>query len=259
MNSRERCDMESCEGRVLVVDDHAQARESMADILRQAGHRVDCCSSAAEAIQAIQRDAFDCILTDLHMPGMSGVEFIIHLEKRKYGAQVVMVTAHASVTTAVEAMRHGAFDYIEKPFGVEQLERLVSQAIRHQRLVRPQPAVVSAAGIENLIDQDAEQPVMVGSSGAMQALRTRIAQVAATPVTVLISGESGTGKELVARAIHMASDRDKAPWVSLNCPVLSAHLMESELFGHQRGAFTGADVPRVGAIRVGPRRHHSFG
>jgi len=238
-----------CAGRVLVVDDHPQARESMADILRQAGHLVDCCSSAAEALQVVQREAFDCIVTDLRMPGMNGVEFIIHLEKRQYGAQVVMVTAHASVATAVEAMRHGAFDYIEKPFGVEQLERLVSQAIRHKRLVRPEAAAAAASG-ERADDDWCETPVMIGSSEAMQALRARIAQVASTPVTVLISGESGTGKELVARAIHAASDRRSAPWVSLNCPVLSAHLMESELFGHERGAFTGADAPRTGRFEL---------
>ena len=226
-------------GRVLVVDDHLRARDSMADVLRQAGHRVDCCSSAAEALQTVQRESFDCIVTDLKMPGMNGVEFIIQLEQRRYGAQVVMVTAHASVTSAVEAMRHGAFDYIEKPFDVDQLEDLVGQAIRHGRLLKREPAF--AAG---------ESPVMIGSSPKMQALEAKIAQVAPTPETVLILGESGTGKELVAKAVHAASDRCDAPLVSLNCPVLSAHLMESELFGHQRGAFTGADAPRTGRFEL---------
>jgi DNA-binding NtrC family response regulator len=226
-------------GKVLVVDDHQQARDSMADILRQAGHAVECCSSAAEALAAIDRASFDCIITDLRMPGMNGLEFMIHLQRRQSDAQVVMVTAHASVATAVEAMRRGAFDYIEKPFQVDQLERLVAQAIRHKRLVsHPRDAAHPAA------------PAMVGSSQPMQTLRAKIAQVAPTPVTVLITGESGTGKELVARAIHAASDRREKPWVSLNCPVLSAHLMESELFGHQRGAFTGADAPRVGRFEL---------
>ncbi len=240
-----------CVGRVLVVDDHPQARDSMADILRQAGHAVDCCSSAAEALQVVQREPFDCIVTDLRMPGMNGVELIVHLEKRQYGAQVVMVTAHASVATAVEAMRHGAFDYIEKPFGVEQLERLVHQAIRHKRLVRPE---TSAGSDSRRLGPGGELsdavPAMIGSSQPMRTLRAKIAQVAPTPVTVLITGESGTGKELVARAIHAASDRRGKPWVSLNCPVLSAHLMESELFGHQRGAFTGADAPRAGRFEL---------
>jgi len=229
--------------RVLVVDDHAQARESMAHVLRQAGHQVDCCSNAAEAIQAVARESYDCIVTDLKMPGMSGLEFIVHLEQRQYNAQVVMVTAHASVASAVEAMRHGAFDYIEKPFDVDQLERLVSQAIRHGRLVRPDRLAASTS-------PQFQSPVMIGSSQPMQALRAKIACVATTPETVLITGESGTGKELVARAIHAASGRKHSAWVSVNCPVLSAQLMESELFGHEQGAFTGADRPRTGRFEL---------
>jgi len=235
--------VQALSGRVLVVDDHLPARESMADVLRQAGHRVDCCSSGAEALQAVRREDFDCIVTDLKMPGMSGVEFIIQLERRQYGAQIVMVTAHASVPTAVEAMRHGAFDYIEKPFDVDQLEQLVDQAIRHGRLVNPKR--VFDVGPEGL-----ESPTMVGSSPQMQALRERIAIIAPTPETVLIQGETGTGKELVAREVHFASGRREGPLVSLNCPVLSAHLMESELFGHERGAFTGADSPRCGRFEL---------
>jgi DNA-binding NtrC family response regulator len=227
-------------GRVLVVDDHRQARESMADVLRQAGHRVACCSSASEALQVIQQESYDCIITDLKMPGMSGLEFVVQLQQRRYGAQVVMVTAHATVHSAVEAMRHGAFDYIEKPFDVDQIERLVAEAIRHGRLLR-QPAAAQAPAPD-------DPPPMVGSSRPMQALRARIAQVAPTPETILITGESGTGKELVAKAVHAASGR--ALLVSLNCPVLSAHLMESELFGHERGAFTGADAPRTGRFEM---------
>ncbi len=230
-------------GRVLVVDDHRQARESVADVLRQTGHQVACCSSGAEALQVTARESFDCIVTDLMMPGMNGLELIVHLEQRRYGAQVVMVTAHASVPTAVEAMRHGAFDYLEKPFDVDRLERLVSQAIRRRRLLNPThaPDGDSAAFTP---------PVMVGSSPAMQALRARIGQVAPTPETVLITGESGTGKELVARAIHAASGRQHKSLVTLNCAALSDHLMESELFGHERGAFTGAETQRQGRFEL---------
>ena len=249
MNANHPRDAATPTGHVLVVDDHQPARDSMADVLRQAGHRVACRSSAAEALQLVSRERFDCIVTDLKMPGMNGVEFIIQLEERRYGAQVVMVTAHASVATAVEAMRHGAFDYIEKPFGVEQLEQLVAQAIRHGRLIQEDSAgqrdpCGCGSGLALV------PPPMVGSSAAMQALRAKIALVAPTSETVLITGESGTGKELVARAIHAASDRRGGPLVSLNCPVLSAHLMESELFGHERGAFTGADAPRTGRFEL---------
>jgi DNA-binding NtrC family response regulator len=232
----------SATGRVLVVDDHRQARESIADVLRRAGHQVACCSCAAEALQVVERETFDCVVTDLKMPGMNGVEFIVQLEQRQYGAQIVMVTAHASVATAVEAMRHGAFDYIEKPFDIDQLEQLVDRAIRHGALVHG-PADEDGA-------PRVEPPLMVGGSRPMQALRQKIAQVAPTPETVLIIGESGTGKELVAQSVHAASDRRNGPLVSLNCPVLSAHLMESELFGHERGAFTGADAPRTGRFEA---------
>jgi DNA-binding NtrC family response regulator len=249
MNTREHADAVGAAGRVLVVDDHQQARESMADVLQQAGHRVMCCSSAAEALRTVHDERFDCVITDLKMPGMNGVEFIVQLEQRRYDAAVVMVTAHASVSTAVEAMRHGAFDYIEKPFDVDQLENLVAQAIRHGRLMRrdePAPAHAAASPGTDF----ATAPVMVGSSPEMQTLRARIAQIAPTSETVLIVGESGTGKELVARSIHAASRRHRKPLVSLNCPVLSAHLMESELFGHERGAFTGADTARIGRFEM---------
>jgi len=230
-------------GRVLVVDDHARARESMADVLRHAGHQVQCCSCAAEALQVLQTARYDCIVTDLKMPGMTGIELIIQLRQRQCTTQIVMVTAHATVATAVEAMRHGAFDYIEKPFEADALERLVTQAMRHGRLVHPEPADVLAAA-------DASSPAMIGSSPVMQALRMRILQIGPTSETVLITGESGTGKELVARAIHAASHRHGMPMVSLNCPVLSAHLMESELFGHEKGAFTGAVSQKIGRLEL---------
>ena len=232
-------------GRVLVVDDHRQARESMADVLGCAGHEVACCSSGSEVLQVLDRETFDCIVTDLKMPGMSGLELIVQIEQRRIGSQVVMVTAHASVSTAVEAMRHGAFDYIEKPFDVDQLERLVGRAIHHGRLLGQDRCGSAQSG--------GEMPTMIGTSPTMQALRSRIAQIAPTPETVLITGESGTGKELVAQAIHAGSPRRDAPLVSLNCPALSAQLMESELFGHERGAFTGADHARIGRFEMANR------
>jgi DNA-binding NtrC family response regulator len=230
-------------GRVLIVDDHRQARESMADILRQAAYRAECVASAAEALKTLDTESFDVVITDLQMPGMSGLELIHHLERRPHGAQVLMVTAHATVASAVDAMRHGAFDYIEKPFDADQLEELVAKALEHGKALDHSRRLHPHQG-------GAELPVMIGSSVKMQGLRTRLAQVAPTTETVLISGESGTGKELVARAIHAASPRGSAPMVSLNCPVLSAHLMESELFGHERGAFTGAENRRTGRFEL---------
>ena len=240
----------SVRGRVLVVDDHREARESMAEVLRQSGHEIRCAASGAEALSLLQREAFDCVVTDLKMPGMTGLELIERIEQRRCAAQVVMVTAHATVASAVEAMRHGAFDYIEKPFDAARLETLVAQAIRHRRLTRPTPDAELREGTGAAAGAADATPVMIGHSTAMNELRAKIARVAPASETVLITGESGTGKELVARAIHAASPRRGRPWVSLNCPALSAQLMESELFGHERGAFTGADAPRVGRFEA---------
>jgi DNA-binding NtrC family response regulator len=228
-------------GRILVVDDHAAARESMSDILCSSGHHVDSASSALEGLSRLETESYDVVITDLRMPGMNGLEFIRELERRDAQVQVVMVTAYASVATAVEAMRHGAFDYIEKPFTADQLEDLVNRAMEHGRCLDDRTTLPIRAG-ENL--------AMIGSSGPMRALRQRIAQIAPTSETVLIVGESGTGKELVARSIHTASRRSAAALVSLNCPVLSAQLLESELFGHERGAFTGADSARTGRFEL---------
>jgi DNA-binding NtrC family response regulator len=225
--------------RVLVIDDHDKARESIADILKHAGHEVTACASAAEALDRLEAVSPEVILTDLQMPGMNGLEFIRALSTRRCEAQVVMLTAYASVSTAVEAMRSGAFDYIEKPFDADQLEALVQRALRHGDRVGKRSTLVEPS-----------TAAMIGSSSVMQALRARIAQVAATSETVLITGESGTGKELVAKAIHAASRRSKRALVSVNCPALSPQLMESELFGHERGAFTSADSPRVGRFEL---------
>ncbi len=230
-------------GRILVVDDHARARESMADVLRHVGYEVDCSASAIDALRVLDGQAYDVVISDLKMPGMDGLEFIRTFRRRNGDTQVVMVTAHATVGSAVEAMRHGVFDYIEKPLRADQLEELVARAMRNGAVLDEKTAVAPGQGTQLDVS-------MIGSSRVMQALRHRIAQVAPTSETVLITGESGTGKELVCRSIHAASNRANQAMVSLNCPVLSAHLMESELFGHERGAFTSADAPRVGRFEL---------
>jgi DNA-binding NtrC family response regulator len=229
-------------GRVLVVDDNARARQSMVDVLAAAGHDLVSAASALEALKIVEREPCDVIITDLQMPGMDGLAFIRKLSERKVESQIVMVTAFASVASAVEAMRFGAFDYIEKPFDVEQLESLVARALRHGDKVGSRSAVPP--------HEPAWEAIMVGNSPAMRLLKQRIAQAAPTDETVLITGESGTGKELVARCLHAASGRSGRAFVGLNCPALSPQLMESELFGHERGAFTSADAPRVGRFEL---------
>ncbi|TWT86527.1 Transcriptional regulatory protein ZraR [Pseudobythopirellula maris] len=220
-------------GSVLVVDDHASARNSVADVLRCVGYHADACASGAEALRALAVGSYQVVVTDLQMPGMSGLELIREIERLRLGVQVLMVTAHASVTTAVEAMRHGAFDYLEKPFDATQLEDAVGRAMDR--------ASISGAG-----ENASLSPMMIGESRVMRSLRERLRRIAASDETVLICGESGVGKELIAQSIHAASRRATGPMVSLNCPVLSRELTESELFGHRRGAFTGADADRVG-------------
>lgn len=228
-------------GRILVVDDNARARQSMAEALRAAGHEVQTCSGATEGLRALEREAYDVVLTDLQMPGMDGLAFIRTCQERHIDAEIVMVTAFASVSSAVEAMRYGAFDYLEKPFDVDQLESVVRRALAHAGKGKTH---------SSLAGQDEWRGLMVGESPAIERLRQLIAQAGPTDETVLICGESGTGKELVARCLHAASRRADKALVGLNCPALSPQLMESELFGHERGAFTSADAPRVGRFEL---------
>ena len=235
---------------VLVVDDHASAREAVADVLRQADYDVATCASAIEALGRLGAQPVDVVVTDLQMPGMNGLDFIREIERRRLDVQVLMITAHGSVSSAVEAMRLGAFDYIEKPFDALELERSVAQACDRRRLYQQVGAASRAAPCPPRLGGPTISPLMVGSSRAMQELRQRVAQIAATDETVLICGESGTGKELVAQTIHALSRRGAGPLVSLNCPALSAQLTESELFGHKRGAFTGAEADRTGRFEL---------
>ena len=231
--------------RVLVVDDHAAARESVADVLRHAGYEVVGLGSPMEALPQLEEQAFDVVITDLQMPGMDGLEFIRQIRLRQIPTQVLMITAHATISSAVDAMRHGAFDYLEKPFDANQLEHLVRSAIDRGELMSTRSSTDTTCSL--LPD---EAIGMVGESAAMCNLRNRIRQIAPTDETVLICGESGTGKELVARALHALSQRTDGELVSLNCPALSPQLTESELFGHRRGAFTGADDHRVGRFEM---------
>ncbi|GAA4424823.1 sigma-54 dependent transcriptional regulator [Bremerella cremea] len=227
---------------VLVVDDNPHSRESLCDAASIIGYQAVSCGSGREALDLLAKQSFDVVVTDLQMPGMDGLELVRQVRAQHEKTQLVMVTAHASIHTAVEAMRFGALDYLEKPVQLEPLEAAIRRAI--ESTTRGDRATAIPPG------GTSDSVVMIGDSPAMQALRQRIALVAPTDETVLVTGESGTGKELVARSIHLASRRCREAMISLNCPVLSAHLMESELFGHERGAFTSADHARVGRFEL---------
>ncbi|MBI1247354.1 response regulator [bacterium] len=227
---------------VLVVDDNPHSRESLCDAAAIIGYRAVSCGSGREALDLLAKQPFDVVVTDLQMPGMDGLQLVREVRAKHPQTQLVMVTAHGSIHTAVDAMRFGALDYLEKPVQLEPLEAAIRRAI--ESTSRGDRATAIPPGGES------DCVVMIGESAAMRTLRQRIALVAPTDETVLITGESGTGKELVAKSIHQASRRSREAMISLNCPVLSAHLMESELFGHERGAFTSADHARVGRFEL---------
>ncbi len=229
---------------VCVIDDQVLLRDSLTQTLTAQEHQVVAFADAQEALLQIRQRPFDIILTDLRMPGMDGVELLREMRRLGLDIPVLLMTAHASIQTAVEAMKLGAFDYIQKPFEADQIGILIERAIRESRMVRENE--VMKRTIEDL---DLHR-VLIGNAPAMKPVLDKIQRVAQSSATVLITGESGTGKELIARAIHAASPRNAASMLACNCAALSPTLLESELFGHEKGAFTGADRLRKGRFEL---------
>jgi len=230
-------------GRVCVVDDKEMLRESIAETLTRDDHMVTTFGDPIEALEAIKTGSFDCVVTDLKMPGMDGVTLLREMRAAECDCSVIVMTAFGTIESAVEAMKLGALDYIQKPFEADQISLLVDRAIQHARLRSENEALK-----RSLSDGDSRE--MVGDSPVMRSLRDTIARIAPSNNTVLIQGESGTGKELVARRLHASSSRAGRPMLCLNCAALSGNLLESELFGHERGAFTGADRVRKGRFEL---------
>ncbi len=230
--------------RICVVDDKEILRESVSTALTREDHNVRAFARPFEALEAIKREPFDLILSDLKMPRMDGLTLIRELRSSGCDAAIIMMTAYATVPTAVEAMRLGAFDYIQKPFDTDTLNALVERALEHARLQRENEAL--RASVED-VRRGRE---LIGAGRAMTRLREQLDRVAASHATVLVTGESGTGKELVSSYLHRHSPRADRPMLCLNCAALSANLLESELFGHERGAFTGADRTRKGRFEL---------
>ncbi len=226
--------------RLLVVDDQPNMRATLAITLGEAGYDVDLAEDGDRACELIARDSYDVVLTDLRMGGTDGMDVLRFTKEQTPLTEVIVMTAYGSVKSAVEAMREGAHDYVEKPFEPDVLLLKVAKALEKRQLMGDVEAMASDFRARY------DMANIVGRSAAIREVFGRIVRVAPTDTTVLITGESGTGKELVARAIHANSRRSARPFVTVNCAAISETLLESELFGHVRGAFTGAVSSRKG-------------
>ena len=236
--------MSTATARILVVDDEFSVRDSLYNWFRKDGYAVTAAENATEALKALQDHAFDVVLLDIKMPGMDGMELQEHICRIDPRIAVIMITAFASVDTAVRALKQGAFDYVTKPIDPDELSHLVLRALEQRRLQEEN------AQLRETIDEMVSVDEIVGDSPPMQKVLELVEHVAKTDATVLILGESGTGKELIARAIHANSKRRYFPIVPVNCGAVPEDLLESELFGHEKGAFTGAAHRRKGKIEM---------
>ncbi len=237
--------MEPAHGQVLVVDDEESVCEVLGVILRKEGHEVTTVTDPVKALELADRTPFDLVIQDLKMPGMDGIDLLKKIRERNPQALVVVMTAFSSWDRAVEAMRLGAYNYIRKPFDNNDIKALVSRAVELRRTL----------GREGGGEGREVAPFgnMIGNSPVVRALHDLIRRAGPTDSTILISGESGVGKELVARSIHYGSLRRDQPFITINCGAFTESLLESELFGHVRGSFTGAVADKVGLLEVADR------
>lgn len=234
---------------ILVVDDKEMMRDSVGSTLSQKGHTVVTAVNGAAALQRVSERSFDAIVTDLQMPEMDGLGLLDGIVPIDDQVPVVVMTAYGTIETAVQAMKRGAYDYLTKPFSGDILLQTVERAIEHSRLVKENQilrASISQTPGSSLLPAHA----LVGDGTIMQSIRHEITKIASSHATILLCGESGSGKEVAARSIHEQSPRKKGPFLALNCAALSSSLLESELFGHERGAFTGADKLRKGRFEL---------
>ena len=230
--------------RILFADDEKSLQEFMRSEMPRLGHEVTVCPDGRAALKALEKATFDVAILDLRMPGLTGIEVLDQLKQLAPDTEAIVMTGHASMETAIEAMRLGAFDYVTKPCRLSEIEAVLAKVAEKRDLKHQNLALRSRV-------QAAEGPtVLVGNSPAMAGVHRLIATVAPTDSTVLILGETGTGKELAARTIYQQSKRAELPFVPVNCGALSENLVESELFGHRKGAFTGADRDHKGLFEV---------
>jgi two-component system response regulator AtoC len=228
--------------RVMVVDDDAETLALLHEIVAKEGYEVETAEDAETALRRLGEWQPELIITDIHMPGMDGLDLLAAVREKEPDIPVVLLTAYGSLKTAVDAIKAGAFDYLSKPFVVEDIRLVVRRALEHTKLVRENRSLRGQLRERYRLDN------LVGSSGGMVEVYKLIARVAETDSTILIQGESGTGKELIARAIHANSGRSGGPFVAIDTGSLAETLLESELFGHERGAFTGAVAIKKGLL-----------
>ncbi|MEE9227249.1 MAG: sigma-54 dependent transcriptional regulator, partial [Acidobacteriota bacterium] len=229
---------------ILIAEDEQNLREGIAKAFSEKGFQVQQAANGKEAIELIDRHPFEFVITDLRMNGTDGMDVLRRARMVNENTVVIMVTAYGTVDGAVEAMRSGAYDYIQKPFQLEELEMKVERAQEHRRLLR------KLDYLKDRVDYDYRFENIIGESSNMKEIFRTIQKVAPSNSTVLISGETGTGKELIAEAIHRQSPRRDNNFVKMNCASLPDSLLESELFGHEKGAFTGADRQRIGRFEL---------
>jgi DNA-binding NtrC family response regulator len=230
------------QARILVVDDAVETLDLLREILSKEGYEVDTAASGEEALTIVAAHQPDVVITDLHMTGMDGLALLAELRQRTPDTLVILATAYGSLKTAVDGIKAGAFDYLSKPFIVDEIRLLVRRAIEHKQVLKENQTLREQLRDRYRFDN------IVGSSPAMVGVYKMIARVAPTDSTVLLQGESGTGKELVARAIHVNSPRAAGPFIAVDSGALAESLLESELFGHERGAFTGAVAAKKGLL-----------
>jgi len=230
--------------RILVVDDERRGRRVLQIMIEELGLASLAAESGEEALEHMRNERIDLILTDLKMPGMSGIELLTRVRALDGELPVIILTAYGTVQTAVDAMKKGAFDYLLRPFDASALEAVIRRALAFRRIE------IENQFLRERLEDEIGNPGLLGTSAAMTEVRDLIAKVAPTRSSVLITGETGTGKELAAQAIHRSSPRRAEILVALNCAAIPAQLLESELFGHVRGAFTGADTNRTGKFEI---------
>ncbi|HPL65729.1 MAG TPA: sigma-54 dependent transcriptional regulator [Smithellaceae bacterium] len=228
---------------ILIVDDDSAHRVMLKKLLGGWGYRVAEADDGAVAVDAVGRRSFDLILMDIRMTKVSGIEAMEQIKKVSPAIPVIIMTAYASVETAISALKKGAYDYLTKPLDFDELQIVIERATEHSLLKKENDYLKERLG------EKFDRRNMIGQSPAMVRLLETVAQVAATEATVMITGESGSGKEMIANAIHYNSNRREAPFIKINCAALTETLLESELFGHEKGSFTGADKRREGKFR----------